>query len=185
MDVLELDAASRTEVDNIRELQEVISYAPARDRYKILIIDEAHMLSKAAFNALLKTLEEPPPNVDLRPRHHRDAEGPAHDPLALPGLRVPPGRRSASWPRTCARSATPRRSRSPTHALERIARAGEGSVRDSLSVLERVLAFCGKEVEDDDVLRMLGGVRLEVLDEPGARAGRAGRRRRCSRSWTA
>ena len=63
MDVLELDAASRTGVDNIRELQEVISYAPTRDRYKILIIDEAHMLSKAAFNALLKTLEEPPPNV--------------------------------------------------------------------------------------------------------------------------
>ena len=63
IDVLEVDAASRTKVDQTRELLEVISYAPARDRFKVLIIDEAHMLSKSSFNALLKTLEEPPPNV--------------------------------------------------------------------------------------------------------------------------
>ena len=63
IDVMEMDAASRTGVDNIRELQEVVSYAPVRDRYKVLIIDEAHMLSKQAFNALLKTHEEPPPRV--------------------------------------------------------------------------------------------------------------------------
>ena len=63
IDVLEMDAASRTGVGDIRELQEVVSYAPARDRFKVLIIDEVHMLSKSAFNALLKTLEEPPPRV--------------------------------------------------------------------------------------------------------------------------
>jgi len=63
MDVMELDAASRTGVDDIRELQEVVSFAPVRDRYRILILDEAHMLSKSAVNALLKTLEEPPARV--------------------------------------------------------------------------------------------------------------------------
>ena len=63
MDVLEVDAASRTKVEQTRELLEVVSFAPVRDRYKVLIIDEAHMLSKQSFNALLKTLEEPPPNV--------------------------------------------------------------------------------------------------------------------------
>ena len=90
LDVMELDAASRTGVDNIRELQEVVSYAPVRDRYKVLIIDEAHMLSKAAFNALLKTLEEPPRARRLHPGHDRDSEAAAHHSVALPGLRVPP-----------------------------------------------------------------------------------------------
>ena len=73
MDVMEIDAASRTKVEQTRELLEVVSYAPVRDRNKILIIDEAHMLSKAAFNALLKTLEEPPPRGGLRLGHHRVA----------------------------------------------------------------------------------------------------------------
>ena len=63
MDVLEIDAASNTGVDNIRELRDSARYAPSRDRYKIFIIDEVHMLSTSAFNALLKILEEPPPHV--------------------------------------------------------------------------------------------------------------------------
>ena len=162
MDVLELDAASRTSVDNIRELQEVISYAPVRDRYKILIIDEAHMLSKQAFNALLKTLEEPPPNVVFV---LATTEMQKVLPTILSRCQVFEFRRvgvreTADYLRRIGKAEKIRLSDA---GWERIARAGEGSVRDSLSILERVLAFCGQEVEDDDLLRMLGGVRLEVL----------------------
>jgi len=162
MDVLELDAASRTSVDNIRELQEVISYAPVRDRYKVLIIDEAHMLSKAAFNALLKTLEEPPPNVVFI---LATTEMQKVLPTILSRCQVFEFRRvgvreTADYLR---RVGDVEKIRISDAALERIARAGEGSVRDSLSILERVLAFCGQEVSDDDLLRVLGGVRVEVL----------------------
>ncbi len=164
LDVMELDAASRTGVDNIRELQEVVAYAPVRDRYKILIIDEAHMLSKAAFNALLKTLEEPPPRVvfvlattemqkllptilsrcqvfEFRRLPIRELAGHLRHVADVEGITIS----------------------GPT--LDRIARAGEGSVRDSLSVLERVLAFCGNTVDDEDARRVLGTVRTEVLLE--------------------
>jgi DNA polymerase-3 subunit gamma/tau len=162
MDVLELDAASRTGVDNIRELQEVISYAPARDRYKILIIDEAHMLSKPAFNALLKTLEEPPPNVIFV---LATTEIQKILPTILSRCQVYEFRRVGvrELVSHLRRICDAENIRVSDGALERIARAGEGSVRDSLSVLERVLAFCGEQVEDEDVLRMLGGVRLEVM----------------------
>jgi DNA polymerase-3 subunit gamma/tau len=162
MDVLELDAASRTGVDNIRELQEVISYAPVRDRYKILIIDEAHMLSKAAFNALLKTLEEPPPNVIFV---LATTELQKVLPTILSRCQVFEFRRVGVRELTdhLRRVCDAEKIGISDGALERIARAGEGSVRDSLSVLERVLAFSGDQVEDEDVLRMLGGVRVEVL----------------------
>jgi DNA polymerase-3 subunit gamma/tau len=161
MDVLELDAASRTGVDNIRELQEVISYAPTRDRYKILIIDEAHMLSKAAFNALLKTLEEPPPNVVFVL-----ATTELQKVTILSRCQVFEFRRVAvrELADHLRRVCDTEEIQISDEALERIARAGEGSVRDSLSVLERVLAFCGQQVADEDLLRMLGGVKLEVLD---------------------
>ena len=90
-DVYELDAASRTGVENVRE--EIIGrvqFAPTRGRYKVYIIDEVHMLSTAAFNALLKTLEEPPSHVVFILCHHRSAEGAGNHPLALPALRLPP-----------------------------------------------------------------------------------------------
>ncbi|MDH3628291.1 MAG: DNA polymerase III subunit gamma/tau [Acidobacteriota bacterium] len=164
MDVLELDAASRTSVDNIRELQEVISFAPARDRYKILIIDEAHMLSKAAFNALLKTLEEPPPNVLFI---LATTEIQKVLPTILSRCQVFEFRRVdvremvGHLRRICeAEKVT-----ISDAALDRIARAGEGSVRDSLSTLEQVLAFCGTEIDDDALLRILGGVRSAVLTD--------------------
>jgi DNA polymerase-3 subunit gamma/tau len=162
IDVLELDAASRTGVDNIRELQEVISYAPVRDRYKVLIIDEAHMLSKAAFNALLKTLEEPPPNVVFI---LATTEMQKLLPTILSRCQVFEFRRvtvaevAAHLRRVCDREGMTLSDAS----LERLARGGEGSVRDSLSLLERVAAFCGNEAGDDDVLRVLGAVNSQVL----------------------
>ena len=156
--MLEVDAASRTKVDQTRELLEVVSYAPARDRYKMLIIDEAHMLSKSSFNALLKTLEEPPPNVVF-------VLATTELQKILPTIlsrcqvfefrRVGPAEVTAHLRGICERETI----QIPDAALERLARAGEGSVRDSLSLLERALAFCGTEIAEEDVLRMLGAVR--------------------------
>jgi DNA polymerase-3 subunit gamma/tau len=162
LDVMELDAASRTGVDNIRELQEVVSYAPVRDRYRILIIDEAHMLSKAAFNALLKTLEEPPARVVFI---LATTEIQKLLPTILSRCQVfefhrVPLKSIAVHLRHIAEAEGISIS---DRSLERIARAGEGSLRDALSVLERVLAFCGSDVADDDAVQVLGAVRTEVL----------------------
>jgi len=162
MDVMEIDAASRTKVEQTRELLELISYAPVRDRYKILIIDEAHMLSKASFNALLKTLEEPPPNVIFI---LATTELGKLLSTILSRCQVFEFRRvgTRDLVEHLRRVCDVEKIEISDSGLERIARAGEGSVRDSLSVLERVLAFCGQQVNDDDLLRLLGGVRAEVL----------------------
>ena len=172
IDVLEMDAASRTGVGDIRELQEVVSYAPVRDRYKILIIDEAHMLSKNAFNALLKTLEEPPPRVVFV---LATTELQKIIPTILSRCQVFEFRRITvqelvdHLKKVCSEEGI----KISDSALERIARAGEGSVRDTLSVLERVLAFCGSDVEDSDALQVLGAVSIEILVEMiGALAAR-------------
>ncbi len=164
LDVMELDAASRTGVDNIRELQEVVSYAPVRDRCKVLIIDEAHMLSKPAFNALLKTLEEPPPRVvfilatteiqKLLPTILSRCQVFEFHRVSIKSI-VAHLRHIADAEGLAVSDRT----------LELIARAGEGSLRDALSVLERVLAFCGTNIADDDALQILGAVRTEVLVE--------------------
>jgi DNA polymerase III subunit gamma/tau len=162
LDVMELDAASRTGVDNIRELQEVVSYAPVRDRYKVLIIDEAHMLSKAAFNALLKTLEEPPPGVVFI---LATTELQKLLPTILSRCQVfefhRVSRKGIAGHLRHIATAEGITISDPT--LELVARAGEGSLRDALSVLERVIAFCGSEVGDEDALQVLGAVRTEVL----------------------
>jgi DNA polymerase-3 subunit gamma/tau len=164
MDVLELDAASRTGVDDIRELQEIVSYAPARDRSRILILDEFHMLSKNAFNALLKTLEEPPPGVvfilattelqKILPTVLSRCQ-------ILEFHRVATSELSAHLRKVCDTEGV----EISDAVLARIARAGEGSVRDALSILERVLAFCGTAVREQDALHVLGAVGHEVLEE--------------------
>ncbi len=164
LDVLEMDAASRTGVGDIRELQEVVSYAPVRDRHRVLIIDEAHMLSKPAFNALLKTLEEPPPRVVF-------VLATTEITKILPTIlsrcqlfefrRVGPRDVAAHLRKVCESE----KFSIPDPILDRIARAGEGSVRDSLSVLERVLAFAGETVSEDDALQVLGAVRVDVLGD--------------------
>ena len=162
LDVMELDAASRTGVDNIRELQEVVSYAPVRDRYKVLIIDEAHMLSKPAFNALLKTLEEPPPRVVFI---LATTEIQKLLPTILSRCQVFEFHRVSikSIVAHLRHIADAEGLSISDRTLELIARAGEGSLRDALSVLERVLAFCGSDIADDDALQILGAVRTEVL----------------------
>ena len=168
MDVMEIDAASRTKVEQTRELLEMVSYAPVRDRYKILIIDEAHMLSKASFNALLKTLEEPPPNVIFV---LATTELGKLLPTILSRCQVFEFRRvgTRDLVEHLRRVCDAEKIEISDSGLERIARAGEGSVRDSLSVLERVLAFCGQQVDDDDLLRLLGGVRADPGEVPELR----------------
>jgi len=163
MDVLEIDAASRTKVDQTRELLEMVSYAPVRDRNKILIIDEVHMLSSASFNALLKTLEEPPPNVvfvlattelqKILPTIQSRCQ-------VFEFRRVSVEEVSALLRRIGDEEGL----RVSDASLTRIARAGEGSVRDALSILERVVAASGAEVEDAEVVRLLGGVDREILE---------------------
>lgn len=164
IDVLEIDAASRTKVEQTRELLELVSYAPARDRYKVLIIDEAHMLSKHSFNALLKTLEEPPPNILFV---LATTEIQKVLPTILSRCQVFEFRRvpAAELVPHLRRIAEAESITISDAALERIARAGEGSVRDSLSLLERVVAFCGAAVSDEDVLRVVGAVGTRVLVE--------------------
>lgn len=162
LDVMELDAASRTGVDNIRELQEVVSYAPVRDRYKVLIIDEAHMLSKAAFNALLKTLEEPPPRVVFilaTTEIHKLLPTILSRCQVFEFHRVAPKSIGAHLRRIADSEGITVSDRT----LEHVARAGEGSMRDALSVFERVLAFCGSAISDEDALQVLGAVRPDVL----------------------
>ncbi len=92
VDVIEIDAASNRGINEMRELRENVRYRPARDRYKVFIVDEAHQITNEAFNALLKTLEEPPRVGGLRALHHRGAQDPGHHRLALPALQLPLGR---------------------------------------------------------------------------------------------
>ena len=98
MDLIEIDAASNTSVEDVRELRDKINFSPSQGRYKVYIIDEVHMLSTAAFNALLKTLEEPPAPRNLYPGDHRSPQNPRDGALALPAARIPahPGQRNQS-----------------------------------------------------------------------------------------
>ncbi len=162
MDVLEIDAASNTGVDNVRNLIEELQYRPARDRNKIYIIDEVHMLSTAAFNALLKTLEEPPPHVvfilatteyhkipaTILSRCQQYSFKLIHFPLILERLRT---------------IAAAENIQVSTAALEQIVYSSGGSMRDAMSALDQVLAFSGQIVRDEDVAMLLGLVEPAIL----------------------
>ena len=146
-DVLEMDAASNTGVDNIREIIESARYKPLMARYKVYLIDEVHMLSKGAFNALLKTLEEPPRAREVHLRHHRGAQGAGDGAVALPALRSAARRRAGAGRALQARSSPTRAREAEDEALALIARAAEGSVRDGLSLLDQALAMGAGKVE--------------------------------------
>jgi len=162
LDVQEIDGASNNSVDQVRELRESARYNPARDRFKIWIIDEVHMLSTGAFNALLKTLEEPPPRVKFifaTTAYHKIPETilsrcPQYDFRMIP-TRDLQGHLRAVADREGIRVGDA--------ALGQIARAAEGSVRDGLSLFDQVLAFTGEEVKDDEVAGLLGLVDRELL----------------------
>ncbi|MDD2556736.1 MAG: DNA polymerase III subunit gamma/tau [Desulfuromonas sp.] len=163
-DVIEIDGASNNGVENVRELREMARYMPASAPFKIIIIDEVHMLSISAFNALLKILEEPPAHVkfifattephkipvtilsrcqrfDFRKITHAKVVAQLERIASAEGVDISP------------------------RALRLIAEAGGGSMRDSLSTFDQILAFCATQVEDADVMALLGVVdRRLVLD---------------------
>ena len=114
IDVIEMDAASNRSVDDVRDLRERVAYAPAGGRWKVYILDEAHMLTKEAWNAFLKTLEEPPPQHRLRPRHDRVPQGDGDDRRPLPALRLPAPLARADLRGARTGSPPPSRSRSTT-----------------------------------------------------------------------
>ena len=162
LDVIEMDAASNRSVDDIRELRERVGYAPAAGRWKVYILDEAHMLTREAWNAFLKTLEEPPPHtvfVLCTTEPHKvmptivdrcqrfDFQRPSLEQIAgvvrrvasTESIEIEPG------------------------AVAAIARAAGGSFRDALGTLDQLVAYGGKEVATDDVLAVLGVAEAELI----------------------
>ena len=155
LDVREIDAATYTGVDNIRELREVTQFQPARDRYRIFIIDEAHMLSAPAWNALLKILEEPPPHVVFM---FATTEVQKILPTILSRVQKF-SLRKVTLEEVIERLAQICRAEgieADRGALEIVARRGEGSVRDSLSLLDQIIAFSGRSITATEVGTVLG-----------------------------
>jgi DNA polymerase III subunit gamma/tau len=155
LDVLEIDGASNNGVEQVRELRETCKYAPASSKFKIYIIDEVHMLSTAAFNALLKTLEEPPAHVKFM-FATTDPE------KVLPTIlsrcqrfdlrRIP----AALIAKQLTHIAKLEKVQIQPAALHAIARGAEGAMRDAESALDQLISFCGENIEESDVLSMFG-----------------------------
>lgn len=155
LDVREIDAATYTGVDNIRELREVTQFQPARDRYRIFIIDEAHMLSAGAWNALLKILEEPPPHVVFMFATTEINKVPQTILSRVQKFML----RKITLDELIEQLAGICRSEgieAERGALEIVARRGEGSVRDALSLLDQIIAFSGRSITSADVGTILG-----------------------------
>jgi len=155
LDVLEIDGASNRGIDEIRDLREKIRYAPTHSRYKVYIIDEVHMLTEHAFNALLKTLEEPPPEVVFIFATTEPQKVPM---TILSRCQRFDFRKVASTEisRCLEKIAEQEHIHITSEALYRIARRAEGSLRDAQTLFDQVLAFCGPEVQVDDVGQLLG-----------------------------
>jgi len=155
LDVLEIDGASNRGIDEIRDLREKIRYAPTRSRYKVYIIDEVHMLTEHAFNALLKTLEEPPPEVVFIFATTEPQKVPM---TILSRCQRFDFRKVASTEIALCleKIAGQERIHITGDALYRIARRAEGSLRDAQTLFDQVVAFCGPEVQAEDVGQLLG-----------------------------
>lgn len=164
VDLIEVDAASRTKVDDTRELLDNVQYAPTKGRYKVYLIDEVHMLSMHSFNALLKTLEEPPPHVKFLFA--------TTDPQKLPVtilsrcLQFNLKRLAADeMARYLSKILESEKVGFEPEAVMELARAADGSMRDALSLLDQAIAFGAGEVKADDVASMLGTLDREKLAE--------------------
>src|ERR1039457_2679124 len=164
VDVIEIDAASNRGINEMRELRENVRYQPARDRYKIFIIDEAHQITNEAFNALLKTIEEPPPwavFVLCTTEAHKI-------PATIASRCQHYSFRSVDFEDLTRRMAGICRQEgieADAEALAILAAAGEGSVRDSLSALDQAIACCGDKLVAAEVRALLGAFSLESLEK--------------------
>jgi DNA polymerase-3 subunit gamma/tau len=157
LDVIEVDAATYSKVEQVRELTESLRYGPARDRYKVVVLDEIHRLSRQAFDALLKIVEEPPPHlVFIFATTEADSV-----PVTILSRcqefrfrRVPSLEVAALLRRIC----TEEEIVASDAALRLVARAGEGSVRDAVALLDQLATFGNRSISDDDAVRLLGGL---------------------------
>jgi DNA polymerase-3 subunit gamma/tau len=164
LDVIEIDAASNRGIDDVRELRENVRFRPARDRHKIFIIDEAHQITDAAFNALLKTLEEPPEWVVFllcTTEAHKIPATIASRCQNFTFQMVEFDRVVGHLRKICEMEGID----AEPDALSVIALAGDGSIRDSLSTLDQAIASFGKTLRAAEVRRLLGVVESEALDE--------------------
>ena len=157
IDLIELDAASNTQVDNMRELLENALYAPTSGRYKVYIIDEVHMLSRSAFNAMLKTLEEPPGHV----KFILATTDPQKIPVTVLSRCLQFGLKQIPQPQIRERLAeilTAENVPADAQSIALVARAAEGSLRDALSLLDQAIAHGGGKLEEASTRAMLGAV---------------------------
>jgi DNA polymerase-3 subunit gamma/tau len=162
VDVIEIDAASNRGINEMREIRENVRYRPARDRYKVFIVDEAHQITKEAFNALLKTLEEPPEWVVFILCTTEANEIPNTIASRCQHFTF----RSVDFAEIVNRMkfiATAEGIEAGDEVLSVLAQAGEGSVRDSLSAMDQAIACCGKTLRVEDVRGLLGLFGSEVL----------------------
>ena len=163
IDLIEVDAASRAKVEETRELLDNVQYMPTRGRYKVYLIDEVHMFSRHSFNALLKTLEEPPPHVKFLLA--------TTDPQRLPitvlsrCLQFPLRRlRVGEIEQQLLAIVTAEQGVAEPGALRQLAVAADGSMRDGLSLLDQAMAFSGSDLRESEIQSMLGGVdRRQVI----------------------
>lgn len=164
MDIVEIDAASNNSVDNIRELRESVKYTPSKAKYKVYIIDEVHMLSQGAFNALLKTLEEPPSYVIFILA--------TTEPHKIPATILSRCQRF-DFKRVSSKDIASRMSyickkeniEAEEKALSLIARNSQGALRDALSILDQCISFGNEKIEYNDVIELLGTVNIDELFE--------------------
>ena len=164
LDVIEIDAASNRGIDQIRELREMVRYAPAAARHKVVILDEAHMLTPEASNALLKTLEEPPDRVifvmaTTEPENLVDTIRSRSQHFHFRALTF------AEITGRLQEIATKENLKIEAGALAVISRIAEGSLRDALSLLEQARAYCGDTIADKEVRELLGVVPDDALEE--------------------
>jgi DNA polymerase-3 subunit gamma/tau len=164
LDVIEIDAASNRGINEMRELRENVRFQPARDRFKVFIIDEAHQITNEAFNALLKTIEEPPSwavFILCTTESHKI-------PATIASRCQHFSFRSVEFDDLIERMrwiCTEEGIDADTEALAVIAQAGEGSVRDSLSALDQAIACCGTKIEAAEVRALLGAFSLDAMSE--------------------
>ena len=166
-DVIEIDAASNRGINEMRELRENVRYRPARDRYKVFIVDEAHQITNEAFNALLKTLEEPPEwavFVLCTTEVHKIPTTIASRCQQFSFRSVDFGEVVKRMEEICAKEGI----ETSPEVLSVLAQAGEGSVRDSLSALDQAIACCGTKLDAAEVRGMLGLFSLDSLGEVAA-----------------
>jgi len=164
LDVIEIDAASNRGIDQIRELREMVRYVPAASRTKVVILDEAHMLTGEASNALLKTLEEPPDRVvfvmtTTEPENLEDTIRSRSQHFHFRALTF------AEITKRLDEIAQKEELKIEPGAMAVIARMAEGSLRDALSLLEQARAYCGDIIPDDQVRALLGVVPEDALEE--------------------